>query len=284
MCENIGLHGRILVAKEGINGSVSGKKEQIEEYKRKFREDKRFEDLWFKEDIGKEHPFRKMQVKVRDTIVNMGADVDMKNTGYHISPDEFLGLYDKSGNLKKDVVLVDARNDYEYKVGRFKGAIDFGIKTFRQFPNKSLEKLRGKEKKKIIMFCTGGIRCEKASAFLKENGFEDVSQLNGGIINFAKEKPDTMWEGSLFVFDKRLVTLLNEKDKNPITKCETCEKDSDLYRNCRNVNCDRLVIQCIPCQEYMTGCCSQNCLSKFREQCHEKALRNQNRRINAISA
>ncbi len=260
VCKEIGLRGRILVAQEGINGSVSGTQEQTEQYKSFIRSDSRFADIIFKEETGISNPFKKMAVKVKKEIVNFGVAVNLDNTGEHITPKEFLDIY----NLNDDVLIVDARNEYESHVGKFKGAITLPIQTFREFPKKALEILGDKKDKKIVMYCTGGIRCEKASAYLKENGFKDVSQLNGGILTFGKEFPDSVWEGKCFVFDKRMTSSVNKEEK-PVTHCELCDMPCDLYKNCANTNCDRYCTVCISCEQMFGGCCSQTC---FKERCN----------------
>ncbi len=282
-CKDLGLLGRILIAKEGINGSVSGNEEQVDFYKKEMRKTRGFEDILFKEDIVKTHPFTKMKVLLRNEIVRMGIDVDMSKKGGYVDADGLLELYDEKGNLKENIILLDARNDYEFKVGRFKDAIHLNIKTFREFPL-ALKTLKEKEEwknKKIVTYCTGGIRCEKASAYLKEQGFEDVYQLKEGIITFGKEHPDSVWQGKLFVFDKRLLSSINSEEKD--LKCEICGKECDLYRNCRNVYCDELFISCLDCEKNLNGCCSDECFVKFKEQCMEKSMRKQNRRaVNVI--
>lgn len=274
-CEDLGLFGRILVASEGINGSVSGNEMQIEKYKKLLKNDKRFSDITFKEEIGFVHPFTKMTIKIRDEIVALKRKVNLSKRGKHISPTELVELYENS-EVGKDFFVVDARNDYEYKVGKFKGAVNPGIKTFRQFPELA-KKLEDLKDKKVVMYCTGGIRCEKASAYLIEQGFKDVSQLKDGVINFCQQYPNSLWEGSCFVFDKRLVSNIDEN--KPITKCSSCEKACDLYKNCRNVNCDELTILCVECQEKLVGCCSEKCLNEFRDWCLEKSARRQNRKV-----
>ena len=274
-CQNIGIRGRILVATEGINGSISGSKEQIKSYKNNLERNNLFKDIVFKENIGKEHPFRRMRVIVRDEIVSIKSDVDLNNKGKYLNQKEFLEIYEKDN---EDVVILDTRNYYEYKVGHFKNAIHLDIKTFREFPE-AIEKIKDKKDKKIVMYCTGGIRCEKASALMKSRGFKDVYQLKDGIINFCKEYPDTVWEGKCFVFDKRLVISTNKKDQNPISNCFVCGNSSDLYRNCRNLKCDKLFIECIGCQEKMSGCCSKQCLKEFKKQCLLKSSMNQGRKI-----
>jgi UPF0176 protein len=256
ICKKIGLLGRILVAKEGINGSVSGTEEQINEYKDQMSKNALFKDIIFKEDLGLENPFKKMNIKVKNELVRFEQNVNLSNTGKHISPEEFLDLYNK----KEDVIILDARNDYESKVGKFKNAITPSIKTFKEFP-KVAELLKDQKDKKIVMYCTGGIRCEKASAYLIEKGFKNVSQLDGGILTFGKKFPDSVWEGKCFVFDKRMVSSINTND-SCLSKCQHCNKNCDLYRNCRNKTCDKLFSICKNCEDAMQGCCSEDCFNK----------------------
>lgn len=253
-CNHIGLKGRILVAKEGINGSVSGTEEQISAYKKHLSSNPLFEGIEFKEEDCLVHPFAKMKIKVKNELVRFEQNVDYKDGGKHLSPSEFLEMASQ-----KDVVILDARNDYESDVGKFKGAITPKIKTFREFP-KVLDDLKGKENKKILMYCTGGIRCEKASAYLKKEGFNDVYQLHGGILTFGKEFKDSIWEGKCFVFDKRLLSDMNSEEK-PITNCEICANPCDLYKNCRNKDCDKLTVTCINCERDYSGCCSKKCFN-----------------------
>jgi UPF0176 protein len=283
-CEELGIRGKILIAKEGINGSISGSKEQVDNYKRLMHSKIEFNYLWFKEDVGKMHPFRKMNIRVRDEIVSLKHKVDLSKTGNYLEPKEIMDLYDKEGKLKENVVFLDARNDYEYKVGRFKDSIQINTKTFREFPEKikELEKRPDIKDKKIVMFCTGGIRCEKASVVLKEAGFKDVNQVHGGVINFVQNYPDTFWEGKLFVFDKRLVIPVNKKDSKPISNCEICDVRCDLYKNCRNPECDKLVILCLECQMKYHGCCSKNCFKSFHEICTKKSIIKQIKRKQEI--
>ena len=284
-CKQLGLLGKILVGREGINGSVSGDRMQIDLYRKELTKNKIFSDIEFKEEIAMDVPFDKMKVKVRDEIVTFDCEVDVNNQGKHLSPEEFLSFYDENGNLKeKDVIILDARNNYEYDVGRFKGAIHLDIEKFSDFPKAVEEKIIDQKDKKVVMYCTGGIRCEKASAFLKEKGFQDVSQIHNGIINFGQNFPDTGWEGKCFVFDKRLVAPLNKEDSVPLTNCELCEKPCDFYRNCWNQDCDKLFISCVDCEKKMNGCCSEDCFKVFKEFCKEKSIRNFGRKSLRVDA
>jgi len=268
-CEELRLMGKVLVAREGVNGSISGSKEQVEKYKKFLNGFPGFSDVVFKEEIGTSHPFKKMIVRVRKEIVSLHKDVDMVRKGKYVSPKEFLNDVED-----EDVIILDARNDYEYKLGRFKQAINPNIKTFRQFPD-FVEKFgedNENKKKKIVMYCTGGIRCEKASAYMEDQGFENVCQLEGGIINFCQQFPNTAWEGKCFVFDKRLMSDINQNN-NAISGCVSCGCKSDLQRNCKYVECDELVVQCVKCQEKLHKCCSKECMYKFLRYARERAVK-----------
>jgi UPF0176 protein len=257
-CQELEIVGKVLVGNEGVNGSVAGNKEQMEKYKEFVHSLKGFEDVWFKEEVGNEAPFNKMIVRKREEIVSLRKDVDMSKKGKYVNSKEFL-----KGVEDEDIIILDTRNDYEYEVGKFNGAVNPNIKTFREFPE-FVEKFKENKKKKIYMYCTGGIRCEKASLYMEQEGFEDVHQLHGGIINFRQEIPDKGWEGKCFVFDKRLVSKDNES-KGAIANCVSCNRVSDLQRNCKNVACDLLVVQCSNCQKKFHGCCRKECMREFLE-------------------
>jgi UPF0176 protein len=263
-CQELKIVGKVLVGKEGINGSVAGSREQMEEYREFAHSLEGFEDVWFKEEIGNEAPFNKMIVRKREEIVSLQKDVDMSKKGKYVNSEEFL-----RGVENEDIIILDTRNDYEYGVGKFKGAVNPNIKTFREFPE-FVEKFKENKKKKIYMYCTGGIRCEKASLYMEQEGFEDVHQLHGGIINFRQEIPDKGWEGKCFVFDKRLVTKDGEGGE-AIANCVSCGNASDLQRNCKNVACDELVVQCNNCQEKLHGCCRKECMQEFLEYSRDRA-------------
>lgn len=254
-CQSLGVKGKILLAEEGINGSISGTKEQTEKFKRELTSDERFSDVEFKEEVGIFHPFSKMAVKVKKEIIRLDKRVDLTKKGNYLSPGEFLEIYQKN----EDVIILDARNDYEYEVGRFKGAIKSEIDTFREFP-KIAEKLADKKDSKIVMYCTGGIRCEKASAYLIQQGFKNVHQLHGGVIKFCQQFPNTVWEGSCFVFDDRLTSNIGQKDS--LNKCLHCGVNCDLMRNCKNVKCNKMIFICPDCRKEMHNCCSEDCVKK----------------------
>jgi len=262
-CDDNDIKGTILLGQEGINASVSGIKKNINKLKKFLITIPRMKNLFFKEEESlNDHPFKKMKLKVRDEIVSFGSNVDIKNTGRHISPVEMKDLYDENGELRKDVVVIDARNDYEYKIGRFRGAIHYDLDTFREMPDKvNFEDIKDK---KVVMYCTGGIRCEKASAYLRENGVKDISQLNQGIINFGAEFRDGggVWDGKCFVFDKRMVSSMNNEGVI-VSTCKLCGNACDFLRNCKLKTCNLFYVSCYDCEQEYSKCCSRECAKEY---------------------
>ncbi len=256
-CKNLGIKGKILLAKEGINGTISGTEEQIIQYENYLNYIKEFSDITFKRTKTQQHPFRKTIVRVRQEVVTSNFNVNINNTGKHLDPKEVKQILD----TEKDVILLDARNYYESNIGKFKNSITPKIKTFREFKN-ILPEIEKYKNKKIIMYCTGGIRCEKASALLVENGFKDVNQINGGIINYMQQYPDTYFEGRCFVFDDRLSIETGEKTRD-ISLCELCHALSSRYINCMNNTCDKMFLCCEECDKQMNHTCSKQCLLKI---------------------
>ena len=256
-CTNQGLLGKILVAKEGINGSLSGSKEQIEKYKEYLSAQDQFADINFKEEISTFHPFKKMIVKQKKEIIRMDQDLDLNKRGKYISPKELKELYESD----EEFIIFDTRNNYESDVGKFKNAITPDIDTFRDFPE-ALKSLEDKKDKKIITYCTGGIRCEKATSYMIQEGFTNVYQLENGIINFCQQFPNTYWEGKCFVFDQRLLSHV-DPDAEPIAKCVHCNQSCDRYKNCKNPTCDDFIVICESCGQEYNGCCSEKCVERI---------------------
>ncbi len=255
LCKSFGLKGRIYIGNEGINGTVSGIKEDIERYKRLLRSNKSFNDIEFKEQECNEHVFRKMFVRVRKEIVNFSEKVDFSKSGLKISPKKFKEMIEN----EKDFVILDVRNNYETKIGRFKGAITLDIENFRDFP-KIVNKIKHLKHKKIITYCTGGVRCEKASAFLRENGFKEVYQLEGGILNYSKEVPNSYFNGRCFVFDERMSIPINTDEYYAvISNCEICGISCDRIIDCCNNDCNRIFVCCEKCEKKMKSGCSEYC-------------------------
>jgi UPF0176 protein len=200
---DINLKGTIILAAEGINGGFAGKREEMELFYAYIRNDSRLTDLNFKETFDEKNPFDKAKVKLRKEIVTMGVkNVDpTKSSGTYLNPAEWHEFI-KDPN----VILIDTRNDYEFELGTFKNAVNPSTENFREFPEYVEKHLQDKKDKKIAMFCTGGIRCEKSTAYLKEQGFQNVYQLHDGILNYIESIPEdkSLWEGACFVFDDRV--------------------------------------------------------------------------------
>lgn len=199
----INIKGTIILAAEGINGGFAGKREEMEIFYQFMRSDARLTDLNFKETFDEKNPFEKAKVKLRKEIVTMGIKgIDpTKNPGTYLKPEEWNELLQDP-----EVILIDTRNDYEYELGTFKNAINPNTENFREFPEYVTHHLLDKKDKKIAMFCTGGIRCEKSTAYLKEQGFQNVYQLHDGILKYIEvmTENESLWEGKCFVFDDRV--------------------------------------------------------------------------------
>ena len=266
-CKSQGLLGKVLVAREGINGSLSGSKAQIERYKSYLSSQEQFSDIAFKEETSTFSPFKKMIVRAKKEIIRMDRELDLTKTGRYISPEELLELYESG----EDFIMLDTRNNYESRVGKFKNAVTPDIDNFRDFPE-VLKAFEDKKSKKIVTYCTGGIRCEKATAYMVEQGFTDVYQLRDGIINFCQQYPNTIWEGKCFVFDQRLISDV-DPEGGTISECVWCGGPTDRYSNCRNPLCDDLILMCEDCGSEKSDCCSEGCVESY-----ERAIRIKSRK------
>ncbi|MFN6946274.1 MAG: rhodanese-related sulfurtransferase [Cytophagaceae bacterium] len=254
-CVKLGLLGRIIIASEGINGTVSGEKDQCDEYMNTLKNDPRFSDIDFKVEDFDKQAFQKLHVRVKSEIVHSGLTyIHPKNkTGKHLEPSEFKKMKDRD-----DVVVLDVRSNYEHSIGKFKNAVTLDIENFRDFPEKVKELEKFKDKK-ILTYCTGGIKCEKASAFLLEQGFEDVYQLHGGIIKYGMEEGGEDFEGKCYVFDNRIVVDVNKVNPKVISTCHVCGIECDRMINCANPGCNLHVPVCENCGWEMEGACSTSC-------------------------
>ncbi|AVQ97956.1 oxygen-dependent tRNA uridine(34) hydroxylase TrhO [Oceanobacillus sp. M65] len=254
-CKELELKGRILVAAEGINGTVSGTIEQTEKYMEAMHNDPRFADMVFKIDEHDGHAFKKMHVRPREEIVSLRLEDDinpLETTGNYLSPKEFF-----EAMQEEDTVVIDARNDYEYDLGHFRGAIRPEIETFRELPDWIKENKEQFKDKKVLTYCTGGIRCEKFSGWLLEEGFEDVSQLHGGIVSYGKdpEVQGELWDGQCYVFDNRISVPINQKEHVVVGVDYFDGQPCERYVNCANPECNQQIL----CSEenehkYMRGC------------------------------
>lgn len=299
----LGAKGRIIVAHEGINGTFEAKPEAVAEYIEIMKNltpegnkagEKPFADIHWKLSDGTEDgtAFPKLSVKVRKEIVSLhlidgsstpeeiaAADIDPnKITGVHLKPEDLRKWYEDG----KEFYIVDMRNDYELKSGKFEGTIFPGMENFRDLREK-VNEIKNLKDKTVLTVCTGGVRCEKASGYLMREGFEDVYQLDGGIVSYMAQFPNKDFKGSLYVFDKRL-TMHFEDPTNPenkheiIGRCDTCGTTTEKYVNCANLNCHRHFICCDDClDENGDGYCNEQCKAdwanyQLSKQTHEKNL------------
>ncbi len=235
-CLEKGIKGTLLLAHEGINGTVSGSREAIDALLVYLKKDSRLADIEHKESGFQERPFYRMKVKLKKEIVTMGIeDIDPNHiVGTYVEPKDWNALIDDP-----EVTVIDTRNNYEYAIGSFKNAVDPNTVTFRELPDYVEKNLDPAKHKKVAMFCTGGIRCEKSTAYMKQVGFEEVYHLKGGILQYLEDVPEeeTMWEGECFVFDER-VTVNHALEKGNYDQCNACrmpiteeEKQSAQYEH-----------------------------------------------------
>ena len=218
--ESLNIRGTLLLAKEGINGTISGDKDNILKAIDHLQSDKRFRELEIKYSYSKKPPFKRLKVKLKKEIVTLGvSDIDPKNSnGTYVKPSDWNELINDP-----DVILIDTRNNYEFEIGSFRGSINPHTETFREFPSYTKNNLEKYRDKKIAMFCTGGIRCEKSTAYLKSKGFENVFHLQGGILKYLEEikEDESLWEGECFVFDDR-VAVKHNLELGKYDQCHAC--------------------------------------------------------------
>lgn len=260
LCKKLNLKGRILISHEGINGTCSGTIEETEQYMEALKSYPGFEDTVFKIDPSDEHAFHKLHVKHRNSILTLLPEDDVNPNdlvGTYLKPKEFYEMLQQD-----DVIIVDGRNDYEYEIGHFRGAIKPTVKNFKEFPKWIDETLRDQKDKKILSYCTGGIRCEKLTGVFLKKGFKEVYHLDGGIVTYGKDEEvkGRLWDGKCYVFDNRISVPINRTDEDVvISKCSLCGEPSDRYINCRNDVCHTQFICCESCEETHFGFCSDSC-------------------------
>jgi UPF0176 protein len=220
-CDVLDLRGSVYLSPNGINFSLAGSEEAIEQYLIFMEEDARFIDIPLKKTYSATQPFRRMKVRLKKEIISLGReDINPRElTGEYISPQELYAMYENN----EDVIVLDTRNEYETRVGLFENAIDLQLDTFRDFPQAIEELPEEYKEKQIVMYCTGGIRCEKASAVMMKAGFSDVKQLEGGVLDYFKETGGAYWNGDCFVFDER-VALDKELKETEYIYCYICRE------------------------------------------------------------
>lgn len=260
LCETLGLFGRIIVASEGINGTVSGTRRATDAYMKLMHDDDRFRDTVFKIDASDSHAFTRLSVRHKREIVHLGLhdDIDPRlETGQRLSASAFHDML-----TEDDVVVIDGRNDYEYEIGHFRNAIRPDVKTFREFPSWIEAHKDEFVGKRVLTYCTGGIRCEKLSGYLVRQGLPDVYQLDGGIVTYAKD-PDVrghLFDGKCYVFDERIAVRVNHTAEDVIVShCIHCGEASDRYINCGFYECHQQHVCCESCDHSHHGFCSEDC-------------------------
>lgn len=254
-----GIRGTLLLALEGINGTVAGSQQGIDALLAWLDRQAGLDNIVAKFSYDEQMPFHRTKVKLKKEIVTMGVEgIDPRRVvGTYVKPKDWNALISDP-----DVVLVDTRNDYEVQIGTFKGAINPKTETFREFPDYVKQNLDPAKNKKVAMFCTGGIRCEKSTAYLKEQGFEEVYHLEGGILKYLEEVPesDTMWEGECFVFDER-VAVNHQLEKGQYDQCHACRMPLTATEK--------------QSEQYILGTCCPHCFGKHTPQQQQRFLERQ---------
>jgi UPF0176 protein len=265
LCNSLGLKGRIIVAQEGINGTLEGTKEDTEKYISEMEKSPLFSGINYKKSAGTGVAFPKLSVRARPEIVTAGMP--------ELNPQQVTGKYITAAELhqwfveKREFYIVDMRNDYEYASGHFENFIPSGLSNFFNL-QEVLPHLLHLKDKTIVTVCTGGVRCEKASGFLVANGFNDVYQLKDGIQTYMEQYPNEHFKGKLYVFDKRLTIGFNTSDPSHeiVGKCDLCKKPSDTYVNCEYEMCHRHYICCSDCLDKETNYafCNKDCKENYK--------------------
>jgi UPF0176 protein len=252
LCENLGLRGRILISTHGINGTLGGDMSALKKYVKQTKQYPGFKHIDFKWSDGTGHDFPRLRVRVRDEVVSFGAPGELAvdehgvvGGGVHLKPAEVNQLVEERGD---EVVFFDGRNAFEAKIGKFRNAIVPDVKTTRDFVG---ELESGKydylKDRPIVTYCTGGIRCEVLSSVMKNRGFSEVYQIEGGIVRYGEAFADRgLWEGSLYVFDSRMNHEFSDEAK-VIGVCERCEEPTSKFYNCANLACRKLILLCDTC-------------------------------------
>ena len=239
ICDDLDLKGSIYFSPNGINFSLAGREEAIEQYLLYMEQDERFLDIPLKKTYSETQPFRRMKVRPKKEIISLGRDDinPSELTGDYVTPKELYAMYENN----EDVIVLDTRNEYETRVGLFENAVDLQLDTFRDFPDAIKQLPEEYKDKQIVMYCTGGIRCEKASAVMLKAGFSDVRQLEGGVLDYFKETGGKYWNGDCFVFDERVAldTDLNETEyiycyicREPLSADEKASPDFKINEYC----------------------------------------------------
>lgn len=257
LCTKLALTGRIILAHEGINGTLGGSRESAEQYKKEMLNHPLFAAIDFKESDGDAHHFPRLRIVIKKEIVNLGLDpitINAQNGGVHLTPQQ---THELLNNKPENLVVLDGRNYYEARVGKFTDAITPEIQNFRDFPEYIDNNVEIFKDKTVLMYCTGGIRCERASAYLKSKGVtKEVYQVAGGIHRYVEQFPEGHFRGKNYVFDGRITQKITN---DILATCDTCATSCDEYTNCINAACNKQIILCDPCIAATSNTCSEQC-------------------------
>jgi UPF0176 protein len=263
LCKNLELKGRIIISKHGINGTLGGSLDSLRAYKSAMNKTDVFKGIAYKWSDGGSDDFPRLSVKVKPEIVAFGVPDEVQvdengviNGGKHLKPEELHELLKERG---EDVMFFDGRNTYEAAIGKFKNAVVPDVKTSRDFIREiEKPKYNSLKDKPVVTYCTGGIRCEILSSLMKNRGFKEVYQIDGGIVKYGEKYADQgEWEGKLYVFDDRMTIAFSDEAKD-IGLCAHCQGETSNYVNCANQQCNKLVLVCTTCAD--TEFCSKDCL------------------------
>jgi UPF0176 protein len=275
MAQDLDLRGLVIIGEEGINSTTAApSKEALEIYKQSLRNYFEVTDFNFKDSLCEKPPFRKFIVKIKEEIVTLGTPElfpDMNSKNHHLTPEEWNQVL-KNEN---DFVMIDTRNWYEYKIGTFKGALNPNIDKFTDFP-KYLEEQNISKDKKMLIFCTGGIRCERGILELQKQGYDNVYQLEGGILKYLEEKPNDQFEGECFVFDHRVAVDQKLQPSTQYGLCPHCGQPSEVKVTCKR--CDTETLVCGDCVQldWKKDTCSKNCAYQYKLHPERKAPHQKN--------
>ena len=267
LCERLGLRGRILVSGNGINGTVSGPTEACRTYMDTLHADPRFTGMPFKIDEVDGHVFQKLFVRVKPELVTFRTEYELdpaKKTGTHLSPTAYHEMLQRD-----DVIILDGRTDYEFDLGHFSTAIRPDVASFKEFPTWIAEHMGDVKDRPILTYCTGGIRCELLTAWMLEEGFTNVYQLDGGIVTYGKDPKvkGALWDGKCYVFDERIwVDINHTDDRRVVGTCHHCGRPTERYVNCANLDCHKQHLSCEVCEERMARSCSPECMEAPRHE------------------
>lgn len=257
LCRKLQLTGRIILAHEGINGTLGGTQEQANAYIEAMNTHPLFGDIDFKTSDGGSESFPRLSIKIKEEITRLGVnprELTVKDSGTYLTPEE---AHELLAQKPDGLVVLDGRNDYEARVGRFEDAVCPPVRTFREFPeyiDKNAQQFEGKD---VLMYCTGGIRCERASAYLKKKGVaRNVYHIKGGIHRYVEKFPNGFFRGKNYVFDNRMVQKVNE---DIMTTCDWCQTPNDALTSCVNAVCNKQHVSCLDCRPTTLNTCNPVC-------------------------